>query len=221
MFLGVVALLVVISSVVVDLKYSKDITPTVSFVVVLLGAVIYDDLLVIGGALLFVVQRFLVLFASVTRTYRNPMMFVDLVKEPLLVLLLVIMASFISMKMVLPAMDEWSSSVVVMAMTALTLVNIIDAKAERMSFIADFISLDIDSLVDRLELVSGVLMLIMSVVSLVYWGVMGLPVLLGYAVSVVIADRVFDKTGSVFLESVSKLIPVFIVLIIRAYTILV
>ncbi|MEM4881192.1 MAG: hypothetical protein QXP89_03585, partial [Desulfurococcaceae archaeon] len=163
MFLGVVALLVVISSVVVDLKYSKDITPTVSFVVVLLGAIIYDDLLVIGGALLFVVQRFLVLFASVTRTYRNPMMFVDLVKEPLLVLLLVIMASFISMKMVLPAMDEWSSSVVVMAMTALTLVNIIDAKAERMSFIADFISLDIDSLVDRLELVSGVLMLIMSV----------------------------------------------------------
>ncbi|MEM4933745.1 MAG: hypothetical protein QXN82_02660, partial [Desulfurococcaceae archaeon] len=90
MFLGVVTLLVVISSVVVDLKYSKDITPTVSFVVVLLGAIIYDDLLVIGGALLFVVQRFLVLFASVTRTYRNPMMFVDLVKEPLLVLLLVI-----------------------------------------------------------------------------------------------------------------------------------
>lgn len=221
MLFEIVVLLAMLFSITVDLKYSKETAPIVSFIVVLLGAVIYNDLLVIGGTLLFVAQRFVVLFVSVTRTYRNPMVFIDLVKEPLLVLLLVIMASFISMKMVLPAMDEWSSSVLFMVMTAFTLVNIIDAKTKRISFIADFISLDVDSLVDKLELVSSALMLIMSVVTLIYWGFIGLLVLLSYAVSVIAAERVFSKTNSVFLESLVKLIPVFVVLIIRVYIILI
>lgn len=220
MFFEVAMLLAILSSIIVDLKYSKETASIVSFIVVLLGAIMYNDFLVIGGTLLFVVQRFMVLYVSVTRTYRNLIMFIDLVKEPLLVLLLVIMASFVSIKIVLPAMDEWSSSVLFMLMTAFMLVNIVDAKTKRVSFIADFISLDIDSLVDKLELVSSALMLIMSIVVLVYWGFIGLFVLLSYAVSVIVADRVFSKTGSVFLESLAKLIPVFVVLIIRVYTIL-
>lgn len=221
MLFEIVVLLIMLFSIMIDLKHSKEIAPITSFIVVLLGAVIYNDFLVISGTLLFVTQRFIVLFISVTRTYRNMTMFVELIKEPLLVLLLIIMASFVSMKIVLPAMDEWSSSVLVMVMTALTLVNIIDAKTKRISFIADYISLDIDSLVDKLELVSGALMLIMSVVTLIYWGFTGLIVLLSYAISVIAADRVFDKTSNVFLESLTKLIPVFVVLIIRVYAILI
>lgn len=221
MLFEIVILLIVLSSIVIDLRYSKEIAPIMSFIVVLIGAVIYNDSLVIGGTLLFVAQRFVMLFISVMRTYRNPIVFTDIIKEPLLVVLLVVMASFISMKIVLPAMDEWSSSVLVMVVTAFTLVNIVDAKTKRISFIADFISLDIDSLADKLELISGTLMLVASVVSLIYWGLIGLLVLLGYAVSAVSADKVFSKTGSVFLESLVKLIPVFVVLIIRVYTMLI
>ncbi|MEM1863912.1 MAG: hypothetical protein QXN10_03285 [Desulfurococcaceae archaeon] len=212
MFIEIAVLVVMAIALLMDLKYSGEISPFISLVIVLIGVICDYQYIVIAGISFFITHRLVILSVYTIKIYKDLAAFIEIVKEPLLLFLLVTIAGIISANAIIPGLDQWSSSVIFLLIVLLAIRNIAGIRIDDLSFIGDFLLKDLHDLINGIDALSNIFIAITCLIAMITWRFTGFLISLGYLIVVLIGSRIRSKRQGV--KKLIKLIPTLLGLLI-------
>lgn len=211
MFAEIAMLVIMVIALIVDLRYLKEMSPIIALVTVLTGVILDHQYVAIMGILFLIIHRLVMLSIYTIKIYGSLVAFVEMVKEPLLLFLLVTMSGIISANALIPGLDRWSSSIVFLLIMLLATKNVASARIDDLSFIGDMLLRDLHDVINGIDKLSNILIAITCIITLITWRLIGLIILLGYLIAAFIGSKI--RSEKPYVKNMIKLIPTLIGLV--------